>query len=194
MNRILSFTQAGLDKITYPHPLIADPKKRLEAKTVSFMALVMVLGSALNLVFGSGLTIYTLIIFGFAYLFSRTRHYNFATYLILIIVLFSVIHSLLTTGVFSNHAIFSNLAWLTLSLVFASLLLSVRETILLAVVYLLIIYLLTIFVPEINFNVLVVSFGYIGVFSILLIITMWQRNEIEQARQEKSTTRLPMMI
>ena len=185
MNKIFSFTQIGLEKITAPHPQITDPQKRLEAKTVSFMSLVMVFGAALNLIFGSGLTILTLIVFICGYGFSRTRRYSVATYLILISVLYSVIRSLLQTGIFSNHAIFSNLAWLTLSLVFASLLLSVRETILVAIVYLVIIYLLTIFVPEINFNVLVVSFGYIGVFSALLIVTMWQRNVIEQARQEK---------
>ena len=116
------------------------------------MTLVMILGVSLNLIFGSGLTPITLILLILGYGFSRSRYYSVATYLIIGILLFAIIRSLLVMGNFSSHAIFTNIAWLTLGLVFASLLLSIRESILIAVAYLIILYLLTIFVPEINLS------------------------------------------
>ncbi len=185
MNKLLSIADAGLEIITEPNLQITDPKKRLVAKTVSFMALIMVLGASMNLIFGSGMTLITLFIFILGYGISRTRYYSIATYLIIGTVLFSIIRSLFSIGIFDSHAIFANIAWLTLSLVFASLLLSIRETILIAVTYLVFLYLSTVFVPVINLSEIVSSFGYLVVFSSLLVITMWQRNVIEKARQEK---------
>ena len=123
MNRLLTLVHTGLEKITEPHLEITGPKKRLEAKTVSFMALVMILGVSLNLIFGSGLTPITLFVLILCYGFSRTRRYTVATYLIIGILLFAIIRSLIIMGNFDSHAIFTNVAWLTLSLVFASLLL-----------------------------------------------------------------------
>jgi len=185
MNRLLTLVHAGLEKITEPHLEITGPKKRLEAKTVSFMALVMILGVSLNLIFGSGLTPITLFVLILCYGFSRTRRYTVATYLIIGILLFAIVRSLIIMGSFDSHAIFTNVAWLTLSLVFASLLLSIRETVLIAAAQLIILYLLTVFVPGISLSAMVISFGYVWVFSALLIITMWQRNVIEDTRQEK---------
>jgi len=185
MKKLLSSICTFFEKITEPHSLIIDERKRLEAKTVSFMVLVMILGVSLNLIFGTGLIPITLIVLILGYGLSRTQHYKAATYLIIAILLISMINSILDTGNFDNQAIFANVAWLTLSLVFASLLLSIRESILIAAAHLVILYLLSVFVSEINLKGIVVSFGYISVFSALLIITMWQRNLIEEKRQEK---------
>jgi len=157
----------------------------MEAKMVSFMTLIIIFGVSLNLIFGTGLTLFTLLILILGYGFSRTRRYSVASYLIIGILLFATIRSLIVMGNFDSYVIFSNLAWLTLSLVFSSLLLSIRETILIAVGHLIFLYLLSIAVPEINLNEMVVSFGFICVFSALLVITMWQRNVLEDARQEK---------
>lgn len=119
MKILLTTIHAGLEKITEAHPEITDPKKRLEAKTVSFMALVMILGVSLNLMFGSGLTPITLFVLILGYGFSRSRRFTLASYLIIGVLLFAIIRSLIIMGDFDSHAILTNVAWLTLSLVFA---------------------------------------------------------------------------
>jgi len=173
------------EKLTEPHASITDQRKRLEAKLVSFMVLVMIVGVSLNLLFGSGLSIFTLIAILLSYGFSRTKYYSISIYLLIGVLLISMILSLMEENKFDNFTIFANVAWLSLSLVFASLLLTVKRTILISVIHLVIIFSLSVFIPEINLKAIGVSFGYISVFSFLLIITMWQRNLLEEARQEE---------
>jgi diguanylate cyclase (GGDEF)-like protein len=185
MDQSSQFVLSVWGKITEPHASITDHKKQLEAKLVSFMVLVMIFGVTLNLLFGTGLTIYSLIALLSGYALSRTKHYSIATYLIIGILLVSMLRSLLVNGDFGNFSIFTNIAWLSLSLVFASLLLSIRETILISGFHLIIIFLLAVFIPEINLKSIGVSVGYISVFSVLLILTMWQRNVLEMIRQEE---------
>lgn len=152
---------------------------------VSFMVLVITLGVIVNLFFGSGLVILSLVALIIGYWISRTKRYPVATYMIIIVLLVSTIRSIFVMGDLDNYTIFTNVAWLTLSLVFASLLLSIKETILISTIHIAIIFLLPTYIPEINLQTIAVSIGYLWVFSTLLIITMWQRNVIEAARQEK---------
>jgi diguanylate cyclase (GGDEF)-like protein len=185
MNKLGNYFLSIGEKITEPHPSITDERKRLEAKVISFMVLVMIVGVALNLLLGTGLTISTLIALCFGYGFSRSKYYSAATYLIIIILLVTMIWSLFASGEFDRYSVFTHVAWLCLSLVFASLLLSIKETILISVAHLIILYLISVFTPEITLKAIGVSFGFLLIFSFLLIITMWQRNVLEAARQEK---------
>ena len=185
MKKLFSIILKGLEKTIEPHPSITDERKRLEAKMVSFMVLVITLGVIVNLFFGSGLVILSLVALIIGYWISRTKRYPVATYMIIIVLLVSTIRSIFVMGDLDNYTIFTNVAWLTLSLVFASLLLSIKETILISTIHIAIIFLLPTYIPEINLQTIAVSIGYLWVFSTLLIITMWQRNVIEAARQEK---------
>ena len=173
------------ENLTKPHPSITREKHRLEAKLVAFMVIVMIGGVAVNLLIGSGLTPVSLFALVIGYIFSRTKYYKIATYLIIGILLVSMVNSIYASGDFNNFAIFTNIAWLTLSLLFASLLLTIKETVLISVCHLIVILLLSIFTPEIDMKAIGVSFGFFSVFSTLLIITMWRRNELENARQKK---------
>ena len=185
MKRLWHIIVIIYENLTEPHPAITREKHRLEAKLVAFMVIVMIGGVTLNLIFGSGLTPVSLFALVIGYIFSRTKYYKIATYLIICILLVSLVSSIYATHDYNNFAIFSNIAWLTLSLLFASLLLSIKETILISVFHIIVILLLSVFTPEIDLKAIGVSFGFISVFSTLLIITMWRRNELENARQKK---------
>jgi len=185
MKRLWRIIAIIYENLTEPHPAITRDKHRLEAKLVAFMVIVMIGGVILNLLFGSGLTPVSLFALVIGYVISRTKYYKIATYLIIGILLVSLVSSIYTTHDYNNFVIFSNIAWLTLSLLFASLLLTIKETILISVLHLFVILLLAVFTPEIDLKSIGVSFGFVSVFSTLLIITMWRRNELENVRQKK---------
>jgi len=96
-----------------------------------------------------------------------------------------MIWSLYASGDFGRFSVFTHTAWLCVSLIFASLLLSIKETIFMSLAHLVVVFLISVFTPEIDLKAIGVSFGFLSVFSFLLCITMWQRNVLEAARQEK---------
>ncbi|MBL6961494.1 MAG: EAL domain-containing protein [Anaerolineales bacterium] len=180
-----NFLLSVLGKLIEPHPSIKDQRKRLEAKMVSFMVLVMIVGIVLNYIFSKGLTIYTLIGIGLGYIISRTKYYQISIYLLIGGLLASTIYSILVGREFDSHTIFIHVAWLSLSLVFASILLTVRKSIFVAIIHLVAIFSLAYFVPDIDLRAIGVSIGFLLVFSSLLITTMQLRNLLEETRQEE---------
>ena len=178
-----NFLLSVLGKLIEPHPSIKDQRKRLEAKMVSFMVLVMIIGVVLNLIFSNGLNIYIIIGIGLSYIISRTKHYQISIYLLVGGLLASTIYSILVGREFDSHTIFINVAWLSLSLVFASILLTVRKSIFIAIIHLVAIFSLAYFVPDIDLRAIGVSIGFLLVFSSLLITTMQLRNLLEETRQ-----------
>lgn len=164
---------------------ISDPVKRREAKLTSFMVLVIIFGAFLNLLLSTGLSIFIMIPLFLGYIISRTKYYVISTYMILIALLFSMIYSLIIDGVYDNLTIFANVAWITLSLVLASLLFSIRVTLFISIFHFLVLIAMVLLIPEIDFKAMGISLGYIWMFSVLLISTMWQRNWLEISRQEE---------
>jgi len=173
------------EKIIEPSPLIVDPSRKLYAKIGTSMVIVIFSGVVLNLLFGTGLKPIILLPLILSYIVSRTKYYNLSTFLIIAIILIAVLIALISDGEYDNLTIFTNFVWVSLYLILASLLLSVRQLVITSSLTLAVLLLLVALIPEVNLKSIGVTFGFIWMFSSLLAITIWQRDLLEKARQEQ---------
>jgi diguanylate cyclase (GGDEF)-like protein/PAS domain S-box-containing protein len=181
-NRFRSFLWRIL---TEPHPSIIEQNKRWQARLVSFTTLVIILGELINVIFVGSVNTLMLIPLIFGYFLSRTKYFSITSYIVLFALLGSMVYSLLTDGDFNRYVIFANLAWIALSLLLASLLFSIQETVIISMVHIAVFFGLAWFVPEITLRSVGISIGFVAMFSLLLVATMWQRNWLESARQQE---------
>ncbi|MFN2146218.1 MAG: putative bifunctional diguanylate cyclase/phosphodiesterase [Anaerolineales bacterium] len=171
--------------LTNPHPAITEQTERWQARLTATIILVIFVGVSLNLLIGASLHFSLLFPLILAYLFSRTRHFRVASYIILGTLLGSTIVSILEDADYGKYVVFTNIAWLSLSLLLTSLLFSVKEMIFVSAVHILAIVSLVWLIPEMDMRSVGVGLGFFWIFSALLIATMAQRNWLENMRQQE---------
>jgi diguanylate cyclase (GGDEF)-like protein/PAS domain S-box-containing protein len=173
------------DSLTIPDSSITEQTKRWQARLTTITILVIFAGVSLNIMIDGGLQPFLLLPIFLGYLLSRTKYYRLASFVILATLLIAILFSVLKDDDFHKYAIFSNMAWLTLSLLLASLLFTILETVIIALAHIAILLLMVWFVPEMDFRSVGVTTGFLFMFSALLIATMWQRNWLETIRQQE---------
>ncbi len=173
------------ERLTDPHPAITDQNNRWQARLTATMILAIFVGVSLNLVVSRTLHFPLLIPIILAYLLSRTKYFRIATYIVLGILLGSIILSILEDGDYHKFTILANIAWLTLTLLLASLLFSAKEMVFIAMGHIAVVIAMVFLVPEMDFRSVGVGLGFLGMFSLFLITTMVQRNWLETMRQQE---------
>ncbi len=120
-----------------------------------------------------------------AYGFSRGPRYKVGSFLVIIAVTLFPYAVLIAAGNFDFGATFAALVWSVLSILLASLLISLGGVIVLALVNIIIILGLPLLIAELAFSSVFGPFGFVISLSGLIIAFSYYRNQLENERQHK---------
>ena len=119
-----------------------------------------------------------------AYALSRTRHYRLGAALsIFVFSLIPYAAIALTATQLTSEILFLSLAWLNLPVLLTSLFFSIRITAVYAVLINLSILLIPVLFPNVDRTAVYTAFGLVLTVSILIVVLMYHREQIERSRQ-----------
>lgn len=172
-------------KLTEPSPAIENRQRRRQARMLSALLLPMIAITLLGVFAGRGgapavdLVGSTVLMF-IAYGLSRTKHFEIGTLLILIALSAPSVLGVVTADNFTSDNIAAALMWLVLPLLLGSLLLTVRNIIIVAALNFAGIILLAQFVPGLDFQTIILPLSYVGSLSVFLVVSSSLRDRDQQ--------------
>jgi diguanylate cyclase (GGDEF)-like protein len=180
-----------LQKLVEPAAYITVPSERRHVKLISIMLLVISVAMTSGVIFmgffSSNRTVGLIIaisqagMFG-AYLWSRTRHYNNAALLALLILALIPILNITVSRDHSAHALLILLIWNTLTILLGSVITSMRNTVIFCIINFLTLLLLPVFEATVTFPNMALPLIFNTVISLNILVFTQHRNMMEKDR------------
>ena len=174
-----------------PAESITVPSERRQVKLISTMLLVIAIAMISGVVFmsffstnkvvGYVLAIAQVCMFG-AYLWSRTRHYNDAALLALLILSIIPILNITLSRDHSAHALLILLIWNTLTILLSSTITTLRYTLIFIIINILTLLLIPLFVTSVTYTNMALPLIFNTVISLTILIFTRHRNLLEKDR------------
>jgi len=180
------------ERLVEPVATITETAERRQASLVSAMLLILVLSMMSGVVYMGFFSSTPIVGFvlagadiveGIAYVLSRTRHYQFAVLLSLIVL---AIIPVLNVGLGNDHsseALLVLLIWNVLTILFSSAITSTRNTVLFVIFNILTLLLLPAFIPTVSYRNMTLPLIFNGVISANILVFTQHRNLMEKDRR-----------
>jgi PAS domain S-box-containing protein len=180
-------------RLVEPSSSLVQPEARLNARLLAALVLALV-GMELCGALVISITIYplstatllwaTVVPLLAAYVLSRTKYYQWAAALgIFIFSLIPYLAIMLVAPELRPDLVFLSLAWLSLPVLLTSLFFSIQITVVYALLINLSILLIPVVFPTVGQTAVYTAFGLILTVSILIVVLMYHREQIERTRQ-----------
>jgi signal transduction histidine kinase len=183
VSRLWQKVSTFLSKPSASVPLDEHRNARLTAWLTFTLAFVTTLSLAFSL---ASAQIIGAITFVAAYIFSRTRHYKIAVYIIVIgfgaVPYMSIASRPQTPDI---NQISASMMWVVVPLIISSLLLSVRTNRIIIGLFALGLLLMPLYSPRIQFYAVLQSIAYLALTGGLLLVFLSHRNALEKDRQQE---------
>jgi signal transduction histidine kinase len=162
-------------------------EERRNARLTAWLTLVLAVGTCASLPFSSAISqILGAVTFIAAYIFSRTRYYQIAVYIVVIgfgaVPFLNIAYGPQEVTV---TRVATGIMWQILPLLIASILLSVRGNRFIIAAFIAALALMPIYAPRVQFSTLLQSITYLGLTGGLLLVFLSHRNALEQDRQKE---------
>jgi PAS domain S-box-containing protein len=182
---IVSFLQKGWKLLTEPLEALPKMEDRRRAIITSTVALFSFLAFVLDQLLAGRAPLVALVILLASYFLARTRWFKPAALILLITLSIPSFLFALTIPAPNPNEIFAALAWLTLPLILSSLLYSTRAAILYSAANILSFLALPLMRSELNLEIVGLPICFYALTSLIVIVVMIQRNEIEKDHQSE---------
>lgn len=183
------------DWLTKPVDEIREPEKRRQARLLSGLLIFFIPLTIIGIFsippdkIGRGLTVFlmlgALIAYLLAYDLSRTKYYSKATLLAVATTAVLPFLSFLGRADYSYRSL-SGLLWMLLAILLSSILLSARQTLIIAVASVGGVLLLPTFITELTFRAIIFPLGFIFTVSALLLVANIMRSRDQKQIQQQS--------
>jgi len=171
--------------LTEPFEVLPQTGDHRRAVTTAAFLLFAITAVAIEQILAGNTPLSALFLLIAGYFLARTRWFKFAALLLIFTLTFpSYLEALRLTNPDPSR-IASVFAWVLIPLLLTSLIYSVRATIIVSVINLLALAWLPFIRPALNYQILNGALGFLGFASIILIIVMIQRNQIEADHQKE---------
>ncbi len=171
--------------LTEPLEALPQPGDRRRAVTTSAFLLFAAIAVATDQIVGGNIPFGALVLLIIGYFLARTRWFKTAALILIITLTFPSYLVVLRLHNPDPSRIIAAFAWVVVPLLLCSLIYSVRVIVIVSVIDLLAQLVLPFLRPELNFRVLGGAIGLLGLVSVILIIVMIQRDEIEKDRRKE---------
>ena len=178
-------------RLTEPAASIQPPDKARTAQLLSSLLLMTLVAIIIDVVYASCSSGFPLVVFAagvvvaIAYTLSRTRYYNVAAWLSLIVLSVPSFTSTLSDTDVSEIAVRAHLVWLMLPILLSGLLLSTSGMVIAAAVIFAGVLLLPVLGPALSFRSVVGGLGIIFTTSGLMVVFVHHHRQMERERQAR---------
>ncbi len=170
--------------LTQPAASIQRRDHRRSARLISAMLLVVLVAVTLNQMTGGEMPISIWVLAVVGYVLSRTRYYKLAAFLAVGFLSYPSFANIFTETEQSSVTLISHMAWISMPIILSSLLFPVSGIAVISAIYFFIILSLPSFTGLETRNIFP-ALGYTTTLSILIILTMRQRDQLEKDRQRE---------
>jgi diguanylate cyclase (GGDEF)-like protein len=182
---------AFIQRLVEPVPSITVPSERRHAKLVSTMLLVIAVLMTSGVIFMGFFSSNQVVgwimagsqvgMFG-AYFWSRTRQYDHAALLALLVLAVIPILNIILSNDHSAYALLILLIWNTLTILLSSAITSMRNTLIFSIINFLTLFLIPMFVPTVTFPNMALPLIFNTVISLTILVFTQHRNMLEKDR------------
>ncbi|HKJ38911.1 MAG TPA: GAF domain-containing protein, partial [Anaerolineales bacterium] len=171
--------------LTEPFETLPKPEDRTRAVFASAFLLFSAIAVAIEQASAGNTPLIALILLIIGYFLARTRGFKIATFLLIFTLTFpSYLVALRQPNPEPNQLI-STFVWIIVPLLISSLVYSVRTTAIIGMLNFLALNALSLIHPELDYRMIGGALGFYGLFAMILITVMIQRNQIENDRQKE---------
>lgn len=163
-------------------PNIGDRRRSVTTATLLLFAVIAV---AIEQMAAGNTPFVALISLIAGYFLARTRRFKFAALILIFTLIFPSYLVVLKLPDPDANRVLAAFAWVFVPLLLSSLIYSVRTTVAVSVINFGMLALLPFVRPELNYSVVGGVLGFFGLVTVIQVVVMTQRNEIEKDRQKE---------